>query len=317
MSVKIKDYFNCVYGSNLEFNIMEEIENGIPFVSRTEKNNGVCGFVEEILNIEPNPANTISVAVSGTILESFLQKEPYYTGYHVMILKPKQEFTDNELLFYCMCIKANAYKYSFGRQANKTLKDIVIPSKNEIPKYVYENTKSLQRDPYINKEIELNINSWKEFCINDTFNFKRGKRITKLFASKNEGEIPVIGGGAENHGVLCYLDEKLKDKYVFQKKCFTVSAYGSAGSVIYHDYNCFIDDKALSFTFKNDHSIYISIFFEVLLNLEKSKYAYGRGVIESRYKETIIKLPINSKGEPDFEFMENYIKSLPYSKNLE
>jgi hypothetical protein len=49
--------------------------------------------------------------------------------------------------------------------------------------------------------------------------------------------------------------------------------------------------------------------------LEKSKYAYGRGVIENRYKETIIKLP-SKNWQPDFEFMENYIKSLPYSLNL-
>jgi hypothetical protein len=87
------------------------------------------------------------------------------------------------------------------------------------------------------------------------------------------------------------LDEKLKNEYIFQDKCFTVSAYGSAGSVIYHNYKCFIDDKALSFVSKNEISIYACLFLEVLLNLEKSKYAYGRGVIENRYKETIIKLP--------------------------
>jgi len=29
-----------------------------------------------------------------------------------------------------------------------------------------------------------------------------------------------------------------------------------------------------------------------------------------------IKLPIDNKHNPDWEFMENYIKSLPYSSNL-
>jgi hypothetical protein len=29
-----------------------------------------------------------------------------------------------------------------------------------------------------------------------------------------------------------------------------------------------------------------------------------------------IKLPIKSDGSPDWKFMENYIKSLPYSANI-
>ena len=35
-----------------------------------------------------------------------------------------------------------------------------------------------------------------------------------------------------------------------------------------------------------------------------------------RFQEEIISLPITSKNELDFRFMENYIKSLPYSENL-
>ena len=30
-----------------------------------------------------------------------------------------------------------------------------------------------------------------------------------------------------------------------------------------------------------------------------------------------IKLPVTPSGEPDWKFMENYIKSLPYSKHIE
>jgi hypothetical protein len=32
--------------------------------------------------------------------------------------------------------------------------------------------------------------------------------------------------------------------------------------------------------------------------------------------ESIIRLPVTAKGEPDWPFMENYIKSLPYSKSI-
>ena len=35
-----------------------------------------------------------------------------------------------------------------------------------------------------------------------------------------------------------------------------------------------------------------------------------------RLKKLSIKLPVDSKGEPDWKFMEDYIKSLPYSSNI-
>ncbi|MCZ9892481.1 restriction endonuclease subunit S [Brachyspira hyodysenteriae] len=91
-------------------------------MSRGAKNNGVAARVKLLNNMKLNKSNTISVAVSGSVLEAFLQKEPYYTGYHIFILEPKLELSDIEMLFYCMCIRANKYKYNYGRQANRTLK---------------------------------------------------------------------------------------------------------------------------------------------------------------------------------------------------
>jgi hypothetical protein len=45
--------------------------------------------------------------------------------------------TNDELLFYCCCIRANQYRYSYGRQANRTLKQLQIPSRTAIPRWVY------------------------------------------------------------------------------------------------------------------------------------------------------------------------------------
>ena len=35
--------------------------------------------------------------------------------------------TEQEMLFYCAAIEQNKYQYSYGRQANKTLKNILVP----------------------------------------------------------------------------------------------------------------------------------------------------------------------------------------------
>ena len=55
------------------------------------------------------------------------------------------------------------------------------------------------------------------------------------------------------------------------------------------------------------------MFLVTILNLEKYRYNYGRKASQARMKERSIKLPAKN-GQPDWQFMEKYIKSLPYSK---
>jgi hypothetical protein len=85
--IKLSEYFEIKYGVNLEFQNMKLCNKGIPFVSRTEKNNGITGFVEKINNIIPNPRNTISVACGGSVMESFLQKNDYYNP-NIQLIQP-------------------------------------------------------------------------------------------------------------------------------------------------------------------------------------------------------------------------------------
>ena len=129
--VKLSELFEPEYGINLELINLDRCnstENGaIPFVSRTEKNNGVSAFVFEMPTIEPNPANTLSVAVSGSVLSTFYQPKPYYSGRDLYVLIPKKEFSPIEMLFYAKYISSNKYRYNYGRQANKTLREILLP----------------------------------------------------------------------------------------------------------------------------------------------------------------------------------------------
>lgn len=135
--IKVSDIFNVVYGVNLELINLDKCNStdylSIPFVSRTEKNNGVSAFVEKIIDIEPNPKHTLSVAGGGSVLATFYQPEPYYSGRDLYVLIPKKKMSVTEMLFYAKCISSNKYRYSYGRQANKTLKDLLIP-KNIKPK---------------------------------------------------------------------------------------------------------------------------------------------------------------------------------------
>lgn len=76
--VKTSALFDVKYGVNLELNKLIEDDNGINFVSRTAKNNGVSAKVKLMDGISPIQAGTISVAGGGSVMESFLQVVEIY-----------------------------------------------------------------------------------------------------------------------------------------------------------------------------------------------------------------------------------------------
>jgi len=312
--IKISDLFDVEYGNSFELNRLTETENGINFISRTAKNNGVSAKVERIENICPFSAGLITVSLGGTVLESFLQPMPFYTGYHIYVLKPKIKLTDAQKLYYCCCIRANKYRYNYGRQANKTLREIRVPNLADLP----ERIKYLGIDLYgaelsaINDEIApLNPLKWKQFLLSELFTIKKGKRLTK--ANMKAGLTPFIGATEFNNGITNYIDQKP----IHLGNTITIPYNGNSVAEAFYQPEPFwaTDDVNVLYPKFRLNSA-IALFFTTVIRQEKYRFNYGRKWNLGRMKESLIKLPVNESGQPDFEFMENYIKSLPYSSTL-
>ncbi|MDR1581738.1 MAG: restriction endonuclease subunit S [Prevotellaceae bacterium] len=122
---RLDQIFEIKNSQSLELMNCEQILNGICFVSRTEKNNGIAARIEQLDDLEPMPTGAITVALSGSVLSSFYQDEPFYTAFHIACLYPKQNLTRKQMIYYALIIEQNKYRYNFGRQANKTLKNIL------------------------------------------------------------------------------------------------------------------------------------------------------------------------------------------------
>ena len=311
--ILLSQYFNVLYGVNLELVHQTPNSQGINFVARTGKNNGVVARVKAISNIDPNPANTISVAGgSSSVMESFLQKEPYYSGRDLFYLKPKIELSDKQLLFYCLCLRANKHKFGYGRQANKTLQTLSIPSLEEIPSWVNEvgMPDIPSQLPVITNSYSLNTNVWKQFTFNNVFEVKKGKRLTKH--EQTNGSIPYISSSSFNNGVDNYIGNGFTDR-----NCITFACYGSIGEVFYQREEVWVSDNA-NVLYLKDMVLnpFIAMFLITILRLEKYRFSYGVTGKKERLQKFTIKLPSDSWGNPDWKFMEDYIKSLPCSSNL-
>lgn len=135
--VSLDSIFEVNYGLNLELNKLRLDPDGVNFVSRTSRNNGVSAKVAVVKGLAALPAGLLTVAGGGSVLETFVQNEPFYSGRDLYYLTPPENMPLEEKLYYCMVIRTNRYRYSFGRQANRTLRGILIPARSEVPTWVH------------------------------------------------------------------------------------------------------------------------------------------------------------------------------------
>lgn len=312
--IELQEIFEVNYGVNLELNKLTEDPKGINFVSRTSKNNGVSAKVK-LIDVAPIPAGTLSVAGGGSVLETFLQPEPYYSGRDLYYLTPKLELTDSQKLFYCACIRLNKYKYSYGRQANRTLKSLLVPSINEIPNW----TNKYSLDPFNfakkplleKKSYKLDTNNWKVFKYSDLFKIERGRgpRIKDL---DGLGKIPFITSIDSNNGLTSFTSMDP----LHSKNTIGVNRNGSVAEAFFHEYEYCSTEDVHIFSPKFPLNKYIAMFIITLIRKEKYRYNYGRKWGLNRMNESILKLPVDINGQPDWLFMENYIKQLSFSSSI-
>lgn len=184
---------------------------------------------------------------------------------------------------------------------------------------------------------DLEIDKWEEFYVGRLFTLLNGKGITKEEIELNPGNLPAIQSGEENNGVLGKISETycMEMNYtITHKQCLTVARTGSAGFVSYQNEGCVVGDSAKILLLDEDvANMHVYLFLQTILAANRFKYDYGRKVTESKYLNDILKLPIqrdengnpiintdkkySDKGYiPDWQFMENYIKSLPYSDRI-
>lgn len=183
---------------------------------------------------------------------------------------------------------------------------------------------------------KLKISDWKEFYISRTYTqsglFEIENCKCGSAGNLDDGnDINYIGAKKNNNGVMRRVVrvESLVSKG--NGIMFICDGEGSVGYTNYMDED-FIGSTTTSIGYDEALNPYIALFLVTILDKEKFKYSYGRKY-RTHINEAIIKLPIqrNLKGGPiidaskkyskegyipDWTFMENYIKALPYGDRL-
>ena len=158
--------------------------------------------------------------------------------------------------------------------------------------------------------VPLQEKTWKEYVIQDIFNILPGKRLE----SKNmkPGIMPFIGASETNNGITNFVSNSNQSK---DKNVLGVNYNGSVCFAFYHQYECIFSDDVKRFHLKNiNDKKEILLFFSTLIHLQKTKFNYGYKFNQSRMNRQKIVLPIKEDNSPDYQYMEQYIENLIYSK---
>lgn len=149
---------------------------------------------------------------------------------------------------------------------------------------------------------------WGSFCLGDTKYFSIQRGSSKYIKNMIEGEIPYISTTNDNNGISAWVNESNR-----KANLITLAYDGSIGACFFQDSPFFASEKIVTIdTVQRDLSKELALFLIQILKLEAEMYSYGgrKWTVEKQLKNTIIMLPIDNNGEPDYEFMENFIKNI-------
>lgn len=303
-------------------------ENGnIPYISSSAINNGVDNYIRNGHTDE----NCISIACYGSIGETFYHKGKVWISDNANVIYLKNKTLNSYIaMFVISILEKEKYRFSYGVTGKKErlnslkiklpINDKCTPDWQFIENYVKEGLipklptkaksvwqKQFDKTPLSNKKLELKVEEWKWFELKKIFTVERGTRLTK--PDREIGKIPLITAGRENEGVAEYISNQDQIRY---QNAITIDMFGFS---CYRGYVFCCDDNVLVLS-NEKMTNYSGIFISSIINKDDYKCAYGRQYRQKTLANHKILLPATPTGTPDWQFMENYIKSLPYSRCL-
>lgn len=311
---KILNYFNANYGKIKEpfgdFAIGET-----PFISSGNTDNGVVGFFD----INPMYKNVISVARTGSIGSSFYHPYNCAINSDCIVLEPKQDFTLGQMLSFLVLLRKNIYRYSYARKVTpERLLATKIPDNfiNILGNIDIKKILKKLSKPALSKQFSLYDCEWQWFSYDQLFNVNIGKSIDLNKLKQTTEGINYIGRTEENNGITAKVVND-GSFTVYNGDCITVPMVGNELKSSYQiDQFCVSQNIAILRPKKFNLNVYRANFLNTVIRKDIFRFTYGRTLSLDRLKMLKIKLPIDKSGNPDWKFMEDFIKSLPFSGSI-
>lgn len=232
-------------------------------------------------------------------------------------------------------VKRNSDGALFIDNTHKYSENGYVPDWQFMENYI----KSLHYKPLTTKNVAdntmpLNVTEWKYFYLKNICNITMGNKMDWAAMTMENPEVNFIGRSSENNGVTGKVD-LIEGVEPYKAGCVTVALGGSLGASYLQTEDFYTSQNVSVLEFESEVSDAAKLFVSCLI-MNESKYKYfpfGRELNTHIKTDFGFTLPVkhNSDGTlfidnthryseegyvPDWEFMEDYIKSLPYGDRL-
>ncbi|MCY7781070.1 restriction endonuclease subunit S [Bacillus haynesii] len=299
-------------------------EGETPYITANSSNNGVSRFIG---NKPLFDGNTITIEKIN--FKAYYQAKPFYCSHDVTVLRHKKLNKYNGI-FIANMITRQGEKYSYGKQAqlNVTKRESVllpVNSKNDpdwdfmeyfIKELEFKIKPNVTYKEHIIKDWrELGEVKWGEFNLEDLFDTKIGKSINGNKVNKVDGITPYITRKESYNGLDGFIDWK-DTSFLNRVNTPVITIGNETAKPFVQEYSFFTGTKVNILTPKfGEANKYHLLFICRSLEMNKRKYSYSYTINSTRLKKQKIKLPVTIKGDPDWSFMEQYMKRLENDLN--
>lgn len=307
---------------------IDKLEVGeTPYISTSAINNGLINFVK---SDESNISSKNCISIDPIGGKAFYHGYDFvgrgFSGASINTLYNERinEYTG---LFIVNCIEnTSKFKASYGYlfNSNRLARGVIqlpVAEENEpnwqfMEDYIKQERKkqAIQIRNYYEPKLlmlagelaGLEEVEWKEFKFTDIFTkIQRGKRLTK--GNQVEGDIPYISSTATNNGIDNFISNE--DKVRKFDNCLTLANSGSVGSCFYQQYEFVASDHVTALQNK-DFSKGVYLFLSSVIKRLEEKYSFNREINDARISRETVILPVDTTGNPNWQYMEDYVKRL-------
>ena len=322
------------------------------FIGATALNNGITGRIGQDAIHE---GNTISLTYNGSVGEAFYQPQPFWASDDVNVLYAKGfTMTPDIGLFFCTILRHEKQMWSYARKWNlehMNATKIRVPYKDgkvdvdyinkfmgklnghvsDIPDYFlnegydkacwyldHVNQSSFENNYAQSKSAKkkLKDRDWSFFRLGDIVNDihnGRSYNASDLVVSDTDDYVAYVTRTDQNNGISMYVQNT---DYLGKEKAGAITIGDTTATIFYQTVD-FITGPHIIVMRADWFNVYTALFVISVLNLEKYRYpVFGRAFTKDLIQNTMLYLPADINGNPDFIFMEDYIKGCPFSCNI-
>ena len=308
-------------------------EGEVPFIGRSSVNNGFQGlyYVSKDKIVKKN---CITVSMVGEP-RSFYQPYDFTCSQNILVLR--NDFLNKDISKFLISIIDNyltskGFGYGYPVGLNRVIKNKLMlpidshgqPNWQFMEDYIkQEQQQQAQQviDYYERKLVDLagevvglDKVEWKTFCLGEVFDLitKGSKGLNHLEKGISDG-ISYVGATNRNNGVLDFVEQKESLIYSGNAIAFIRNGEGSMGYSVYKKED-FVASQDITVGYNENLNEYNAKFITTVADQVRGKYNFGYKRNQERLKRETLTLPADKNGNPDFQYMSDFVKKLELDK---